>query len=214
MKRLVMVCMVLLLTVGVASATSVTNGGFDSDLSGLSGWDTSGAVTGDLASKTAKLTDTGAGTSLSQEVSVVSGYSYKLEFEYKFEFSGFESSASFPDSFYATLYHGAPSPSSYDYIFSFDSNGIFDLNSSGMMTDSFVLGWNHFSMLFTASDDSVVPTFELFDLNVTPGDSSALIDNVSITMDTTPVPEPSTILLLGGGLLGAVLVRRRKRVTK
>ena len=42
MKRSIMVCIVLLLMSGIASATPVVNGGFDS---GLSGWDVTDGVT-------------------------------------------------------------------------------------------------------------------------------------------------------------------------
>ncbi|OGT99929.1 MAG: hypothetical protein A2X80_03150 [Geobacteraceae bacterium GWB2_52_12] len=71
---------------------------------------------------------------------------------------------------------------------------------------------------FTASID---PAFTgsagtLLDINFTLADADGINDILKISVDNSspePVPEPSTILLMGAGLFGAVLMRFRKTRT-
>ncbi len=64
------------------------------------------------------------------------------------------------------------------------------------------------------SESEIIPT------SLTPGDtvqslqdSGAVVgqDEQEVQQETTPVPEPSTLLLFGAGLLGMVSVRNRRK---
>jgi choice-of-anchor C domain-containing protein len=78
------------------------------------------------------------------------------------------------------------------------------------------MGWQSLSYDFVAADGySQVAFMDVTNMaDITKDDDftqawGAALDNVSV--DLAPVPEPSTVFLLGAGLAGAVMYRRRER---
>jgi choice-of-anchor C domain-containing protein len=105
----------------------------------------------------------------------------------------------------------------------YDPNGIFGTTStvdvlmgglSGSLLGAFTnssttpgtLVWQQFTTSFTASGSSTTLDF----LNADPAnDNSNGLDNVSVVANGSSVPEPGTLSLLGIGILGLGLLRRR-----
>ncbi|WFP48582.1 hypothetical protein PL263_10700 [Methylomonas sp. EFPC3] len=181
------------------SLAAPLNGDFSSN---LDSWVTSGPV-GSVA-QAAQLTDNqGGDSSLFQGVALASGQ-YTLEFDALNLLSRDIPNGNFPDAFFASLYF-ANDLNQFDL-----ANGIFDnalalfdldysgvANNNGAISASALGGdWFHFSILFNNSYGFAIPTFELFNLNATDGDSQVLIDNVVISSaPTSTVPEPASLLL-------------------
>jgi choice-of-anchor C domain-containing protein len=88
----------------------------------------------------------------------------------------------------------------------------FSFNVTGHSTGS--MGWTTHTWTFTAAGSSTTLEFDTADSPAT-GWGPAL-DNVNVTLSSnappeSTVPEPSTVLLMGGGLLALAAVRMRRR---
>jgi hypothetical protein len=130
------------------------------------------------------------------------------------------------DTFFATIYLGKnPFGPSIDGA-AFDAVlPLFDLDSSGPFNaiDGAVFGpspkgagWTRFQLTRTTQGDLDEPAFltiafELFDQNSTPGDSTAAVDHVEITI---AVPEPASALAAIVGFALASTSRRCGRAAR
>lgn len=196
----------------VPSYASIVNGTFST---ALSDWTYSGDVT---ATTEATLADNGELYSLLYQPVALSPGQYRIEFDFQNLLSADQTDPNaFPDTFYASLFF-INDLSSFDLangIFD-DSASLMDLDVSGPLTVAGVLSpsvvgpdWTHFSFDFTNNFSYVIPVFEMLDFDFVSGDSAVNLDNVSITQPTGVVPEPATLTLLGMGLAGCFVTRKR-----
>jgi hypothetical protein len=83
----------------------------------------------------------------------------------------------------------------------------------GFATDSSVATWQQFG--YSGTILTAGTRYLAFGLNVPTSAPQAYVDNASLTLNirdgVSTVPEPTTIALLGSGLLGGVLERRRRK---
>lgn len=84
---------------------------------------------------------------------------------------------------------------------------------SGPDSSSFLdgqVGWSQISTTLSTSGSHFLGFYvsDLFDANL---DTALLVDNIQLTSDVAPVPEPATMILFGTGIAGIVGARFRRK---
>ncbi len=199
MKRIIFIVSIMCLAVTPAWANLVTNGGFETGddpspfttlTSGLSGWSITGSIdyigtywTAFEGSRSIDLAGDGEGR-ISQTISTVAGTPYRVSF----------AMAGNPDG-------GDPIKQLVAWIGSGEGK-VFSFNTAGKnKTDmEWVTKWFD----FTASSEETTISFQslMFD-----SPYGAALDNISVTA----IPIPAAAWLLGTGLIGLAIIRRRMK---
>jgi hypothetical protein len=180
---------------------------------GLNGWTTRGDVT--TAGGAALLGDNGATHSLLYQPFAVTMSSFTLEFDFQNHLSADYPEGTFPDVFFASVYTTSnpgtfdPDHGAFDSViglFALDANGLYNVNPNAIVSTS-PLGstWSHYSLTGPNPSGTVIPYFEVFDLNFVNADSGVSVDNVQV------VPEPMTLKLVGTGVLAILFLSWRRR---
>ncbi len=138
--------------------------------------------------------------------------SYRFEVDFRAELSSYLPDGTFYDLFTVSL--------GSDTLVEVDAQGTSTYLSSTVFPGQ---TWNHLVYDFTLiADADVTPWFTLVDQNTIldsitglpvdfSSDSTVYLDNVQINSVAAPVPEPSTLLLVGAGLAGLAVMRKRTR---
>ncbi len=190
-------------------AAALTNGDFSA---GLDGWTTAGGVS--VVAEELVLSDAGPASSSAWQAVAAQDPRTVLAFDVRGSLSSFipADPFGFADIFATSIYL-FDDPTDFDpadgaalgavSVLSLEVDGPFDVFAS--VTPAGRGGdWLHVSLEFESPNAYFAPAFELFELALVGGDSFVYIDNVVVT----PVPEPSTGLLLMFGLVGLRAARR------
>ncbi len=194
MKNLTVVLLglfICFIVLGSATASTITNGGFEN---GLTGW-TIDTTTGGSVTTTSYNGGTAAAAFASSSIS--QNYSWELGEELAFDWA------------FDYVDWGTTSPySDYNYF------GVTDTSGNGgsfeiTLAQTFDADWQSYLHTFSNAGSGTL-YFGSQNVGDEYLDSIAFFDNVS-SSTISPVPEPTTMVLLGFGILGLAGVSRRKK---
>ena len=175
----------VLLALPLLAGAGIRNGDFSQ---GLQSWKTAWHVT--AADGEVLLADTAAPHAFAfQAIPCGTGSTLTVAFDFRNSLAATNAAGTFRDSFYASLYE-VDDPAGFVLehdkfgasrgLMDLDAGGPFDVH--GAVTNSAKgAGWSRYSGTFSATCSNVVVVFELYDLNLSPGDSAVRIDNVVVT---------------------------------
>jgi hypothetical protein len=151
----------------------------------------------------------------STEVATIVGYTGTLTEVYKADADPFEESGPFASSYETSFFNTTTDPSDADIVYTsgdvISGTAIYLLVWDGQIEEPY---WYIFDLLNLDlnNDDSVDYSWNGTDTLELRGfwPDRGAISHVAIFSDSVPVPEPTTMLLLGFGLIGLATVGRKK----
>ncbi len=201
---------VLAVGAGGVSHAALVNGTFDA---GLSGWTTGAAQVESIDGNNAAvmLLDADGVDVLWQAGGLAPG-AYTLEFDVRGVFPAVTDTVDFLHAHLLFADAGNPflagDPSMNTLLLEVDSDGLFAFNGSVNPNSLRGPDWYHFSYGFNLLGGDAAPLFEFNQFSGL-GISEANIDNVSFNSVVNGVPEPGMLILLGSGLLGLAVLKRK-----
>jgi len=197
---------VILLSASFANANLIENGDFEDDV-GLSGtqWSIYNSINGWTT-----LSGSGIEVQHNTIVAAQSGDQY-IELDSNNNSSMYQQldglliGESYDLSFwYHARTNNGGNDNGIDVYWGESAPGALELSIADQFFSDYANGWKEFTLSLIASSSTMFLTFSAAGLNNSLG---GFIDNVSLTT----VPEPGTLVLLGLGVFGLVLGRRRVR---